>query len=146
MIEKIRRVLLQPEEGIWLELLLGLPADSPDEGPIEELVASIPELQEMVDDGVRHAKEQMQEKGLTQYALMGRFGVPSLYKGIATHRGGLEFLEPEETGLVTAYLPDMSTFAVWFGEGKWITFQDWTEEKFLEQFDAFICLPEEEEE
>ena len=144
MSERIRRILLQPDPGIWLELLIGLPPEVEDTGNVEDLVSSIPELEEMIADGVREAKEQMQEQGLTEYALVGRFGVPAIYKGLASHKGNLEFLEPEETGIVTAYLPEQNTFAVWFGKDKWITFQDWTEEKFLEQFDAFIVPLEKE--
>ena len=144
MSERIRRVLLQPADGIWLELLLGVPADLEETGDIDDLISSIPELQEMIEDGVREAKVRMQEQGLTEYALKGRYGVSAIYHGLATHKGNLEFLEPEETGLVTAYLPEQNTFAVWFGEGKWITFEDWTEEKFLEQFDAFIFPSEED--
>ncbi len=145
MSEKIRRVLLQPADGIWLELLLGLPPEVEDEGDIDDLISSIPGLEEMIADGVRVAKEHMQEQGLTEYALEGRYGVPAIYKGLASHKGNLEFLEPEETGIVTAYLPDQNTFAVWFGEEKWITFEDWTESQFLEQFDAFIVLPKEDD-
>jgi hypothetical protein len=145
MNERIRRVLLQPADGIWLELLLGVPADLEDQGDVDVLISSIPGLQEMIEDGVKEAKKQMQEQGLTKYALVGRHGVPAIYKGLASHKGNLEFLEPEETGVVTAYLPEQNTFAVWFGEEKWITFKDWTEEKFLEQFDAFIVPSEEEQ-
>lgn len=38
-------------------------------------------------------------------------------------------------GLVTAYLPEMKTFAVFYGEGKWITYQDHTEEEFLKRIE-----------
>ena len=145
MSERIRRVLLQPADGIWLELLLGLPPEVEDHGDIDALISSIPELEEMIADGVREAKERMQEQGLTKYALKGRYGVSALYKGLVTHKGELEFLEPGQTGLVTAYLPGQSIFAVWFGQDKWITFEDWTEEQFLENFDAFIFLPDEDE-
>jgi hypothetical protein len=137
---RIRRVLLQPSDGIFLELLLGLPEEVEDNGDIDALISSIPELKEMIEDGVREAKERMRAQGLTEYALQGRYGVPAIYKGFASHKGSLEFLEQEESGLVTAYLPEQNTFAVWFGEKKWITFKDWTEEQFLEQFDAFIVL------
>lgn len=37
----------------------------------------------------------------------------------------------EGVGMVTAYLPEMKTFAVFYGEGQWITYQDHTEEEFL---------------
>lgn len=40
-----------------------------------------------------------------------------------------------QIGMATAYLPEMRTFAVQFGGKNWITFQDWSEEDFLEHFE-----------
>ena len=59
-----------------------------------------------------------------------------MYHGIARHKGGYEWLEPNQEGIITAYLPEQKTFAVFFGEGKWITFEDFTEEQFLEKFEV----------
>lgn len=40
-----------------------------------------------------------------------------------------------QIGMATAYLPEMRTFAVQFAGKNWITFQDWSEEDFLEHFE-----------
>lgn len=47
---------------------------------------------------------------------------------------GNEIVEVGEQGAITAYLPDMETFAVMFnGEGRWFTFHE-TEAEFQERF------------
>jgi len=38
-----------------------------------------------------------------------------------------------DKGIITAYLPNDKIFAIWFGPGKWITFQDEEEKIFLER-------------
>lgn len=136
--DKVRRVVLQPEEGIFLELLLGLPEGVDDSGNINELISSIPGLQELIDDGISEAKKAMSAEGLSEYALVGRYNVPGIVKGIVSHKGGLEFLEEGESGLITAYLPEQKIFAVWFSQDKWITFKDWTEEEFNDKFHSFV--------
>jgi hypothetical protein len=45
------------------------------------------------------------------------------------------FCAKNKTGIITAYLPEMQRFGVFFGEGQWVTFE-WTEEKFLKHFDV----------
>lgn len=42
-------------------------------------------------------------------------------------------VEKGEEGIVTAYLPEMDTFAVMFTNNRWFTFKE-SEELFLKQF------------
>jgi hypothetical protein len=58
------------------------------------------------------------------------------YHGIAKHKGDYTWLEPGQEGIITAYLPEQKTFAVHFGGQSWITFEDFTEEQFLEKFEV----------
>jgi hypothetical protein len=65
-----------------------------------------------------------------------------IYHGIATFKDEEYFRgfgAHNRTGIITAYLPESKIFAVIFGEGQWITFQDWTEEQFLEKFDVVLA-------
>lgn len=48
-----------------------------------------------------------------------------------------DFGAQNKMGIITAYLPDENRFAVWFGEGQWITFE-WTEEEFLSKFTVVL--------
>jgi len=45
-----------------------------------------------------------------------------------------ELIKKGETGIITAYLPEDNTFAVFFGDKKWYTFHD-PEEWFLNNFE-----------
>lgn len=47
---------------------------------------------------------------------------------------GNNVVEVGESGIITAYLPEMEKFAVLFSNDRWYTFTE-TEEKFLERFD-----------
>jgi hypothetical protein len=143
---KVRRFLFHPEEDIFIEILLGMSIDLPDETNEEALLEVVPGLREFLDEGIVVVRGKIEETGIKPYAVSGRFGVPALYKGMATHKGGLDFLESEQTGLITAWLPEQKTFAVWFNKEQWITFEDWTEEQFREKFDALVVLPEDAEE
>jgi len=61
-------------------------------------------------------------------------------KGTATFRDEeyfRQFSAKNRTGVITAYLPTDNIFAVFFGEGQWITFH-WTEEAFLEKFEVVL--------
>ena len=51
----------------------------------------------------------------------------------------VDMIEKGEEGVITAYFPygdDDPVAAVWFGEGRWITFKGWTEAQFLEYFEV----------
>lgn len=61
--------------------------------------------------------------------------------GIATIKGELKGLSGDvvvkkgEQGIITAYLPEMSKFAVLFSEDRWYTFNE-NEEEFLDRFEV----------
>jgi len=42
-----------------------------------------------------------------------------------------------EVGLITAYLPDEKTFAIYFGDNRWFTFKN-DEKMFLDNFEIFF--------
>jgi hypothetical protein len=44
-----------------------------------------------------------------------------------------------DKGVITAYLPEDKIFAIFFGTGKWITFQEEEEKSFLEKIK--LCHP-----
>lgn len=44
-----------------------------------------------------------------------------------------ELINAGEVGMITAYLPEGNTFAVWFGNNRWYTFKE-SEEWFLGNF------------
>ncbi len=44
-------------------------------------------------------------------------------------------IKKDQEGIITAYLPQLETFAVWFYKDNWLTFS-WPEEKFLEHFEV----------
>ena len=52
-----------------------------------------------------------------------------------------QFCAKDHEGIITAYLPEMQRFCVFFGEGQLCTFQ-WTEEKFLKHFDVELSESE----
>jgi hypothetical protein len=43
-------------------------------------------------------------------------------------------IEKGQEGILTAYLPEMDKFAVFWEKDKWFTY-NWTEKKFLEYFE-----------
>jgi hypothetical protein len=134
---RIEHVVLQPEENIFLYTLIGIPSDFPLEGTVEELTDRVAGMREFIEEGVQEARKRMAETGEDFCALEGRLNVPATIKGVVSHKGTLDWLEPDQTGVVTAYLPEQETFAVDFGKDKggWITFH-WTEEEFLKHFET----------
>lgn len=59
-------------------------------------------------------------------------------RGIATAKDDIgEIIKKGESGIITAYLPEMDRFAVDidFSAGRWYTFK-WSEEEFLKHFDV----------
>jgi len=44
-----------------------------------------------------------------------------------------------DKGIITAYLPEDRIFAIYFGLGKWITFQEEEEKSFLKRIS--LCHP-----
>lgn len=56
--------------------------------------------------------------------------------GLATSKNDMDniSIKKGDTGLITAYLPDMEKFAVMFKENKWITFS-MKEEEFFNLFE-----------
>jgi hypothetical protein len=58
-----------------------------------------------------------------------------IYHGTAIAKEDIgELIKKGETGIITAYLPEDNTFAVFFGDKKWCTFHD-PEEWFLNNFE-----------
>lgn len=47
-----------------------------------------------------------------------------------------KFIAKGDKGLITAYLPEMETFAIFFGKGRWFTLSGWAEEDFLNHFEV----------
>jgi hypothetical protein len=132
---RIEHVVLRPEEDVTLYTLIGIPSDFPLEGTVEELTERVNGMAEFIEEGVQEARKRMAETGEDHCVLEGRLNVPAMIKGVVRHKGTLDWLEPEQTGVITAYLPEQEKFAVDFGEDKWITFS-WTEEEFLKHFDT----------
>jgi len=48
-----------------------------------------------------------------------------------------EHIKKDDRGIITAYLPEMEKFAIFFGIGKWHTFSD-SENWFLEHFERIF--------
>ena len=46
-----------------------------------------------------------------------------------------DMIKQQEFGIITAYLPDDNTFAVYLGDKRWYTFHQ-TEKEFLENFNV----------
>ncbi len=60
----------------------------------------------------------------------------NLYQGSAIAKENIgDLVKKGDGGMLTAYLPEQETFAVYFGEKKWFTFKE-TEESFLERFEV----------
>lgn len=58
------------------------------------------------------------------------------YHGTVTSKEDIEdYIKKGDHGIITAYLPEGETFAVFFGEGKWFTFHE-NEEWFLNHFEV----------
>lgn len=58
-----------------------------------------------------------------------------IYHGTAIAKEDInEIIKKGNGGIITAYLPDDNTFAIFFGDNKWYTFHE-TEEWFLNNFD-----------
>lgn len=56
--------------------------------------------------------------------------------GIATAKNDIgEIIKKDESGVITAYLPEMEKFAVIFSDNRFYTFND-TEEFFLSNFEV----------
>lgn len=63
------------------------------------------------------------------------FHHPKIYHGTAIAKNDIgELVKKGEPGVITAYLPDINRFAVYFSETKWITFRE-TEEWFKANFE-----------
>jgi len=56
-----------------------------------------------------------------------------IYHGTAIAKLDIGDIKKDESGIITAYLPEDETFAIFFGENKWYTFHN-TEELFLNNF------------
>ncbi len=63
-------------------------------------------------------------------------GLPemSFYHGFAIAKMDISHIKKGDSGVITAYLPEMERFAVFFGNKNWITF-DGNEEWFLSCFE-----------
>lgn len=58
-----------------------------------------------------------------------------IYHGTAIAKEDIgEIIKKGDKGIITAYLPEDNTFAIFFGDGKWYTFKD-PEEWFLNNFE-----------
>lgn len=58
-----------------------------------------------------------------------------IYHGTAISKENIDdIVKKGDVGIITAYLPDMDRFSVFFGNNKWITF-NYNEKWFLNNFD-----------
>lgn len=73
---------------------------------------------------MNHAHVKVRDKNMT-----GIYHGEASLKENMLDKDGNVLIEKDVPGVITAYLPDMDKFAIFFGEGKWITFND-TEEDF----------------
>jgi hypothetical protein len=66
-----------------------------------------------------------------------------IYHGTAIAKENIgDIVKKGDGGIITAYLPEMKTFAIFFGDGKWYTFNN-DEEWFLKYFEV-VYEPKEE--
>jgi len=65
-----------------------------------------------------------------------------IYHGTAIAKEDIgEIIKKDDTGIITAYLPEDNTFAVFFSDSKWYTFKN-TEEWFLNNFEIIQATVE----
>ena len=57
----------------------------------------------------------------------------NVYHGTAIAKLDIGPIKKEEAGIITAYLPEDETFAIFFNNEKWYTFHN-TEKWFLDNF------------
>ncbi len=62
-----RVIVIQPEDKIFLNIVVNFDSEAeklfPKDGSVEDLKSIFPELQEMIEDGVKEAKRQMEASG-----------------------------------------------------------------------------------